>query len=131
MNWNNLLIIFVLSIVIFAIYTMASVYFLSKLKVNKWLVLGSAFLFLIIGIIIPAYTTNVIINYIPTGIFVFLFLWFADLSGFTNMGAPVPKDEPKTQIKPKAKPNKLKYTDEKDIIKIETDKKKTKKKKNK
>lgn len=131
MNWNNLLIIFGLSIVIFALYTMASMYFLSKLKVNKWMVLGAAFVFLIIGIIVPAYTTNVIINYIPTGIFVFLFLWFADISGLSKMGAPKPKVEPKAQIKPKAKPNKLKYTDEKDIIKTDTDKKKTKKKKNK
>ncbi|NLB19347.1 MAG: hypothetical protein GX829_00565, partial [Clostridium sp.] len=91
MNWNNLLIIFGLSIVIFALYTMASMYFLSKLKVNKWMVLGAAFVFLIIGIIVPAYTTNVIINYIPTGIFVFLFLWFADISGLSKMGAPKPK----------------------------------------
>ncbi len=95
------------------------------------MVLGAAFVFLIIGIIVPAYTTNVIINYIPTGIFVFLFLWFADISGLSKMGAPKPKVEPKAQIKPKAKPNKLKYTDEKDIIKTDTDKKKTKKKKNK
>lgn len=129
LNWTNLLVIFVLSIAIFALYTMANMYFLSKIKVSKWFVLALAIAFLVIGVILPAYSTNVIINYIPTGIFVFLFLWYADISGLSKLGAPKPKVEPKTTIKPKAKPNKLKYTDEKDIIKTETEKKKKKKKK--
>lgn len=128
MNWNNLLVIFVLSVVIFALYTMANMYFLSKIKINKWLVLAIAFAFLIIGVILPAYSTNQILNYIPTGIFVFLFLWYADLSGLSKVGAPKPKVENKTTIRPKAKPNKLKYVDEKDVIKTPTDKKKKKSK---
>ncbi len=126
MNWNNLLIIFGLSIAIFALYTMASMYYLSKIKINKWIVLAIAIVFLIIGVILPAFSDNQILNYIPTGIFVFLFLWYADLSGLTKLGAPKPKVLPKTTIRPKAKPNKLKYLDEKDVIK--TPENKTKKK---
>ncbi len=129
MNWINLLVIFALSIVIFALYTMANMYYLSKIKINKWLVLGIAMVFLIIGVILPAYSTNQILNYIPTGIFVFLFLWYADLSGLSKIGAPKPKIEPKTTIRPKAKPNKLKYLDEKDVLKTPTEKTKKKSKK--
>ncbi len=131
MNWNNLLIIFIVSVAIFALYTVANMYFLSKIKISKWLVLAISVVFLIIGVILPAYSTNQIINYIPTGIFVFLFLWYADLSGLSKLGAPKPQVENKTVIRPKAKPNKLKYVDEKDVIKNPTDnsKKKSKKKK--
>lgn len=131
MDWNNLLVIFILSVAIFALYTLANMYFLNKIKINKWLVLAIAIVFLIIGVLLPAYSTNQILNYIPTGIFVFLFLWYADLSGLSRLTAPKPKVEDKTVIRPKAKPNKLKYTDEKDVIKTSTEKSKKKSKKKK
>lgn len=125
MNWNNLLIIFVMSIAIFIAYSVANVYFLSKLKVNKWIVLTASIVFLLIGLVLPAFSDNVILNYVPTAIFVFLFLWYADLSGISSIA--VPKNTTKTSaIKPKAKPNKLKYVDQKDLLKIETKKEKSK-----
>lgn len=118
MNWNNLLIIFVMSIAIFMLYSMANIYYLSRVKVSKWVILVVSLVFLFLGLIIPAYTDNVIIHYIPTAVFVFFFLWYADLSGLSNIGAPKNKSaKPSSTIKPKAKPNKLKYADEKDIIK--------------
>lgn len=116
MNWNNLLMVFALSIGIFIVYTMANLYFLSKIKINKWLVLVIGLVFLFIGLIIPAYTDNMFLNYLPTGIFVFFFLWYADLSGLSKVGVPKEKSKNTQVIKPKAKPNKLKYADEKDIV---------------
>ena len=133
MNWNNLLVIFVMSIAIFILYSMANIYYLSRLKVSKWVVLVVSLVFLFLGLIIPAYTDNVIIHYIPTAVFVFFFLWYADLSGLSSIGAPKNKGaKPSGTIKPKAKPNKLKYVDEKDIIKTKSTKEKSKlfKKKN-
>jgi len=117
LNWDNLLLIFVLSIAIFIVYSLTNLYFLSKLKVSKWVVLGASLVFLAIGLVLPAFSNNMILNYIPTAIFVFLFLWYADLSGLSNIGAPKKKGPVGPAIKPKAKPNKLKYTDEKDILK--------------
>lgn len=109
-----------MSIAIFVVYTLANLYYLSKLKVSKWVILVISLVFLFIGLIIPAYSDNIILNYIPTAIFVFFFLWYADLSGLSNIGAPKNNKNGKagvSTIKPKAKPNKLKYVDEKDIIK--------------
>lgn len=124
MNWNSILIIFAMSIAIFIAYSFANSLYLSKLKVNKWIVLGVSIVFLLIGLVLPLFSTNIWVNYIPTAIFVFFFLWYADLSGLSNVGAP--KAAKPREIKPKAKPNKLKYVDEKDIVKLETKKEKSK-----
>lgn len=126
MNWSNLLIVFAISIGIFIVYSLANLYFLSKIKLNKWVVLVIGLVFLFIGLIIPAYTDNLLLNYIPTGIFVFFFLWYADLSGLSKIGAPKEKTSNTQVIKPKAKPNKLKYVDEKDIIRTDSKEKKKK-----
>lgn len=121
MNWTNLLVIFAMSIAIFFVYSIVNINYLSKLKVSKWTVLVVSLVFLFIGLIIPAYTDNLIIHYIPTAIFVFFFLWYSDLSGLSRIGAPKsrPSAANTTTIRPKAKPNKLKYVDEKDIVKAE------------
>lgn len=126
MNWSNLLIVFAISIGIFIVYSLANLYFLSKIKLNKWVVLVIGLVFLFIGLIIPAYTDNLLLNYIPTGIFVFFFLWYADLSGLSKIGAPKEKASNTQVIKPKAKPNKLKYVDEKDIVRTDSKEKKKK-----
>ncbi|HSR03269.1 MAG TPA: hypothetical protein VLM88_01605 [Proteiniclasticum sp.] len=133
MNWTNLLIIFAMSIAIFFVYSIVNINYLSKLKVSKWTVLVVSLVFLFIGLIIPAYTDNLIIHYIPTAIFVFFFLWYSDLSGLSKIGAPKNKNTNANTIKPKAKPNKLKYANEKDIVKSGNVKEKSKlfKKKNK
>lgn len=124
-----------MSIAIFFVYSVVNINYLSKLKVSKWTVLVISLVFLFIGLIIPAYTDNLIIHYIPTAIFVFFFLWYSDLSGLSRIGAPKNKavNKNNTTIRPKAKPNKLKYVDEKDIVKSQEIKGKNKlfKKKNK
>ena len=124
-----------MSIAIFFVYSVVNINYLSKLKVSKWTVLVVSLVFLFIGLIIPAYTDNLIIHYIPTAIFVFFFLWYSDLSGLSRIGAPKNKSSNAntTTIKPKAKPNKLKYVNEKDIVKSTATKEKSKlfKKKNK
>ena len=126
MNWTNLIIIFAMSIAIFFVYSVVNINYLSKLKVSKWTVLVVSLVFLFIGLIIPAYTDNLIIHYIPTAIFVFFFLWYSDLSGLSKIGAPKNKSTNTTTIKPKAKPNKLKYVNEKDIVKSGNSKEKNK-----
>jgi len=124
LNWNSILIIFAMSIAIFIAYSFANSLYLSKLKANKWVVLGVSIVFLLIGLVLPLFSTNIWVNYIPTAIFVFFFLWYADLSGLSNVAAP--KAAKPREIKPKAKPNKLKYVDEKDIVKLDTKKEKSK-----
>jgi len=122
-----------MSIAIFFVYSIVNINYLSKLKVSKWTILVVSLVFLFIGLIIPAYTDNLIIHYIPTAIFVFFFLWYSDLSGLSKIGAPKNKNTNSATIKPKAKPNKLKYANEKDIVKSGNVKEKSKlfKKKNK
>ncbi len=117
-----------MSIAIFFVYSIVNINYLSKLKVSKWHVLIASLVFLFIGLIIPAYTDNLIIHYIPTAIFVFFFLWYSDLSGLSKIGAPKNNrtNSSNTTIKPKAKPNKLKYVDEKDIVKSADVKRKNK-----
>jgi len=115
-----------MSIAIFFVYSVVNINYLSKLKVSKWTVLVVSLVFLFIGLIIPAYTDNLIIHYIPTAIFVFFFLWYSDLSGLSRIGAPKNKSANKSTIKPKAKPNKLKYANEKDIVKSGNVKEKSK-----
>lgn len=123
MDWGNLLNIFIISLLIFVGYTVANIYVLSKLKVNRWLILGVAVAFLIIGMIVPYYTDNVVLTYVPTTIFVFFFLWFADVSGFTGFGKKK-AEASKPAIRPKAKPNRIKYADK---VQPKTDDKKKKK----
>jgi len=115
-----------MSIAIFFVYSIVNINYLSKLKVSKWTVLVVSLVFLFIGLIIPAYTDNLIIHYIPTAIFVFFFLWYSDLSGLSRIGAPKNKSANTPTIKPKAKPNKLKYANEKDIVKSSNVKEKSK-----
>lgn len=108
MDWSSLLNIFLISLAIYMLYTVLNKYFLSRLSINKWIVLGLAVLFLVVGMAMPALTTNIILQYVPTTIFVFFFLWFADLAG---LGGKKPVDRKTQVIKPKAKPNRVKYAD--------------------
>jgi uncharacterized membrane protein YagU involved in acid resistance len=108
LDWSSLINIFLISIAIYMLYTVLNKYFLSKLNINKWIVLGLAVLFLFVGMAMPALTSNLLLQYVPTTIFVFFFLWFADLAG---LGGKRPVDSKKQVIKPKAKPNRAKYAD--------------------
>lgn len=121
-----------MSLLIFVAYSFAKIYFLSKLKVNKWWILSASIAFLIAGIFMQAYTDNLLLNYLPTVGFVFLFLWYADLAGFgARKNKELERERHRRQtknseIRPKAKPNRLKYADDKDIVRTDTKKKKKK-----
>jgi len=87
---------------------------LDKIKINKWIILGIAFaVFIIPPVAFPGLPV-IVRNYVIPGIFVILFLWFLDLSGFMkNMNTPSYGGKKKNKkdniiIKPKAKPNRVK-----------------------
>lgn len=104
-------------IVILAIYPLIKKFILNKIKINKWIVLIIAFAeFTIPPFLFPELPV-IVMNYVIPGIFVILFLWFLDLSGF--MGRTQKKVEQAAYnksknkkndivIKPKAKPNRVK-----------------------
>lgn len=110
------------SVIVLVIYNGLKAYVLSKVKVNKWVVLAAAVILFIVPMVIwpnmPTYASN----YIIPGIFVVLFLWFMDLSGFmknrstqkqnskTNISSANSKKDKKKEvvIRPKAKPNRVK-----------------------
>jgi hypothetical protein len=110
------------SIIVLVVYNVLKAYVLDKVKVNKWAVLAAAVILFIVPMVIwpnmPTYASN----YIIPGIFVVLFLWFMDLSGFmrnrniskqkskTNITSTNTKKDKKKEvvIRPKAKPNRVK-----------------------
>jgi hypothetical protein len=110
--------LFFLSIVVFAfgvliIYQFIKPLILDKIKVNKWIILSIAIIEFIVPPLIWSTMPNVLVKYIIPGIFVILFLWFMDLSGFIKKGKPRntnynKKKENTIIIKPKAKPNRIK-----------------------
>jgi hypothetical protein len=115
------------SIIVLVLYNVLKAYVLDKVKVNKWAVLAAAVILFIVPMVIwpnmPTYASN----YIIPGIFVVLFLWFMDLSGFmrnrniskqkskTNITSTNTKKDKKKEvvIRPKAKPNRVKNNQKK------------------
>ena len=110
------------SVIVLVIYNVLKAYVLFKVKVNKWIVLAAAVVLFIAPIIIWPNMPTYVSNYIVPGIFVVLFLWFMDLSGFmrnrnviksnskTNGTTTSAKKDKKKDvvIRPKAKPNRVK-----------------------
>ena len=103
------------AIVILVFYNLFKAYGMPKIKrkVNKWIVLVSAFIVFILGMFLQVYIPWSFFKYIPSGIFVILLLWFMDLSGFgagRRYENKIKKDE--IIMKPKAKPNRVKNNKE-------------------
>jgi hypothetical protein len=106
------------SIVILAIYYGLKTYVLSKIKVNKWIVLAAAIVVFIVPMLVLPNMPGYVRTYVIPGIFVILFLWFMDLSGFikkrdvskTNYTTTSSKKDNKKDIviRSKAKPNRVK-----------------------
>lgn len=98
------------AIVVIVLYNLARKYVLSKIKVNKWVVLSIAVLVFLSPILLSGVIPNTgIWTFVPSGIFVILLLWFMDLSGWG--AAKYRKNLEKKNdvvIKPKAKPNRVK-----------------------
>ncbi|WP_017417180.1 hypothetical protein [Clostridium tunisiense] len=112
-------ILFVLSIVVFAfgvllIYQLLKPLVLDKIRINKWIILAAALIEFIVPSIIWPTMPNIFVKYIVPGVFVILFLWFLDLSGYIKKNqqrvASYKKNKNKSNvvIKPKAKPNRVK-----------------------
>jgi CDP-diglyceride synthetase len=106
------------SIVVLVVYNVLKAYVLHKVNINKWIVLVSAVTVFLVPMLIWPNMPRYIANYIIPGIFVVLFLWFMDLSGFMkkrNVAKPsaistsTKKDKKNdVVIRPKAKPNRVK-----------------------
>ena len=106
------------SVVVLVIYNVLKAYVLYNIKINKWIVLISAVTIFMVPMIIWPNMPKYVNNYIIPGIFVILFLWFMDLSGFmknkntpkTNSTRTTSKKDKKNDvvIRPKAKPNRVK-----------------------
>jgi len=99
------------AIVVIIIYNLASKYVLSKIKINKWILLTISVLVFILSSVYPL---PGIWSFLPSGIFVILLLWFFDLQGWgarNRMEKRMEKKYAKKNdviIKPKAKPNRVK-----------------------
>jgi len=106
------------AIVVLVIYNVLKVYILNKIKINKWLVLGLALVCFIVPMLVWTAMPIYVSRYVIPGIFVVLFLWFMELSGFmkkknyskTNTTSSTSKKDKKDDIviRPKAKPNRVK-----------------------
>lgn len=96
----TILSIIALALIVIALFNVLKIFVFSKIKANKWIVLGAAIIVFIIPIL--SGFTGKIATVIISSVFVILFLWFLDLLQY-----PV-KKEKHINIKPKAKPNRVK-----------------------
>ncbi|MBU3144131.1 hypothetical protein [Clostridium sp. CF012] len=105
------------SIVVLVVYNVLKTYVLHKIKVNKWVILGLAMVLFVVPTLAWPTMPKYVANYVIPGVFVFLFLWFMDLSGFikkksaptTNYSIGAKKDKKADVVmRPKVKPNRIK-----------------------
>jgi len=107
------------AIVVLVVYNVLKIYVLHKIKINKWIVLVAALVFFMVPMLIWPTMPTYLANYILPGIFVILFLWFMDLSGFMKksdisrskgykMTSSKKDKKDDIVIRSKAKPNRVK-----------------------
>lgn len=105
MNWVGFVATLIgFGLLILVIYNLLRIFVLSKLNVNKWVVLSAAVLVFFLPLLTGINMNTTIAALIQSGLFVILFLWFMDLSGFSNRRSK----KKEVVIKPKAKPNRVK-----------------------
>lgn len=117
-SWSKLILeMLVFAIAILIIYNGLKYFILDKVKVNRWIVIAIAIVFLVAPSFLGVDQKNPLWVYGPSGIFIILFLWFIDLSGWSKRKAAdnasintyYKKGNKKDiKIKPKAKPNRVK-----------------------
>jgi hypothetical protein len=105
--WQFALLIIAFSIVMLLVYNVLKRFVLSKIRVNRWIILAIAALVLVIPALPFEITNNTVFRGITSGIFVILFLWYMDTRGYLNAGDKG-KGKDNIVIKPKAKPNRVK-----------------------
>jgi len=113
--------ILILVIVEIFVFTLFRIYVMPKFKVNKWIIIIVAFAVILLPSVFGLRDKNIL--FITEGIFIFLFLWFMELTKFfkpktsdknnqskvkiSNYKSPKGKKD-NYVIKPKAKPNRVK-----------------------
>lgn len=104
-NFLSMLLYFVVMLaLIFGVMILGRKYVFSKVRINKFIPLGIAIALFILQIVIPMILgKNILwVSFILTVTF---FLWFMDIQ---TTGGPK-KKEKKIEIRPKAKPNRVKH----------------------
>lgn len=105
MNWVGFVATLIgFGLLILIIYNLLRIFVLSKLNANKWIVLAAAVLVFFLPLLFEINMNTTIASLVQSGLFVILFLWFMDLSGFNNRRSK----KKEVVIKPKAKPNRVK-----------------------
>ena len=114
-------------IVVLLLYNTLRVYVLYKVNINKWIILAlAAVAFLVPNILWPKQVQEAPWQYLQTGVFLTLFLWFADVSGLSRKSLEAKNkknNKNNTVIRSKAKPSRVNSND---MEVIKTDKKKKK-----
>jgi hypothetical protein len=114
MNWVYLILRMLLLVVVVLIaYNFLKIYLLDKIKINKWVVLAMAIIVFLLPnfFLSDAGMLNSWWQYVYSGIFVILFMWFMDLAGLNKrmqLKATVSNNGKNSTIRTKAKPTRLK-----------------------
>lgn len=99
-------------IVVLFLYNVLKVYVLENIQVNKWIILTlAAIVFALPNILWPKQVQGTIWQYLQTGVFLILFLWFMDLAGLSKRNAANKNGNNNPVIKTKAKPNRVNNND--------------------
>ena len=103
----TLLYFLVLLVAVFGIMYFGNKYVFSKVRINKYIPLGIAIALFILQIFMPVILGKNImwVTFILTILTITFFLWFMDI---VTTGGPK-KKEKKIEIRPKAKPNRVKH----------------------
>lgn len=105
--FKSFLFILVFSLVILGGYNLLKHFVLRKLKVSKWIILIIGIISFLIPPISGMPISESTFTIIKSTVFVFLFLWWIDLTT-GNMDNNKKNKQKKIEIKPKAKPNRVK-----------------------
>ena len=104
---GTLLYFLVLLAIVFGVMFLGRKYVFSKVRINKYIPLGIARVLFILQIFMPAILgKNIVwVSFLLTILTVTFFLWFMDI---VTTGGPKQKEK-KIEIRPKAKPNRVKH----------------------
>ena len=104
---GTLLYFLVLLALVFGVMFLGRKYVFSKVRINKYIPLGIAIVLFILQIFMPAILgKNIVwVSFLLTILTVTFFLWFMDI---VTTGGPKQKEK-KIEIRPKAKPNRVKH----------------------
>ena len=93
--------------VMILLFNLGRKFVFSKVRINKWIPLGISIALFISQFFMKS--TNMWLNMLFTLVIVWFFLWFMDIQ---TTGGPK-KKEKKIEIRPKAKPNRVKHMQDK------------------